>query len=273
MLHFHGGPITPIEAAVALWTRRHAMVSFAYTSQAALAFEVCQSVRLDNSAFTKWQAWLKARAEAGADGDINWRPDLRVVDIPGYGAWVREWERHPAYDGCMIPDDIEGDESANDRLIAEWLQLTPRISGGIPVWHLHEKLDRLDYLIRCVESNVYPAIALGSSGQWSDPGTDAWWIRIGEAMEVACDEEGRPRCKMHGLRMLAPTIFSHLPLASADSCNVAINCKLDKKWTGAYAPLTELQRALVLAERVELHAAAAKWSRRHSIQHSFELIG
>lgn len=255
MIHFHGGPITPIDAAVTLWTRRHAMVSFEYPSQTALAFEICQTVRQDCGAFTKFQQ------------------GKGKVDLPAYADWVLEWIRHPANHGHLIPDDITGDDSDNDKLISQWLQHMPRISGGIPVWHLHESLDRLKYLITCVESRVFPEIAIGSSGQWSDPGTDAWWIRIGEAMEIACDEQGRPRVKMHGLRMLSPTIFSHLPLASADSCNVALNCKLDKKWTGAYQPITEGQRALVLAERIELHAAASKWSRRHGIQQSFELIG
>lgn len=129
------------------------------------------------------------------------------------------------------------------------------------------------YLVQCAIGRVYPAVALGSSGQWSTPGTDAWWVRIGEAMEVACDEHGRPLCKLHGLRMLSPTIFSQLPLASADSCNVARNIGLDKRWSGAYAPVTPMQRALVLAERIELHATAARWSRRHGVQQNFELIG
>lgn len=147
------------------------------------------------------------------------------------------------------------------------------MGGGIPVWHLHEDLGRLAYLVQCAEGRVYPAVALGSSGQWATPGTDAWWVRMGEAMEIACDEQGRPKCKLHGLRMLNPTIFSHLPLASADSSNVARNINLDTRWTGTYQPLTPLQRALVLAERIELHATAHRWSRRHSIQQNFELIG
>lgn len=92
-------------------------------------------------------------------------------------------------------------------------------------------------------------------------------------MKVACDEEGRPLCKLHGLRMLSPTVFSHLPLAAADSCNVARNIGLDKKWTGAYPPVTEAQRALVLAERIEHHVAAARWSRRHGVQQNLDLIG
>lgn len=255
MIHYHGGPVTPIDAAVQLWTRRHAMVSFENRAQTSLAFEVCQSVMLDCGAYSRW------------------RQDGGDVDVPAYAAWVAEWERHPGYDGAIIPDKIDGDAFENDKLIGGWLQQPDRPTRGIPVWHMHEDVERLRYLVRCAVGRVYPAVALGSSGQWATVGTDAWWIRMGEAMEVACDDQGRPLCKLHGLRMLSPTVFSHLPLSSADSCNVARNIGLDKKWTGAYAPMTEGQRALVLAERIELHAAASRWSRRHGVQQNFELIG
>ncbi len=247
--------MTPVEAAVALWTRRHAMVSFEHPGQIALAFEVAQSVLVDNGAFSKF---LKGEG---------------LVDLPAYVDWWIEWERHPGAHGAIIPDDIDGSESDNDKMIARWHQHPSRPMGGIPVWHLHEDVARLRYLVQCARSGVYQAVALGSSGQWGTPGTIEWWNRMDDAMQVACDDQGRPLCKLHGLRMLSPTVFSHLPLASADSCNVARNIGLDKKWTGAYAPMTELQRALVLAERIELHASAARWSRRHGVQQSLDLIG
>jgi hypothetical protein len=232
VIHYHGGPITPQTAAIALWTRRHAMVSFARPDQMALAAEICQSFALDNGAFSLWRA---------GEG---------VVDVVAFADWVRQWERHPGYDFALIPDAIDGDEAVNDGLIARWH--AQRVRAGVPVWHLHERLERLDWLVRCTESRVYPLVALGSSGAFAKIGTDAWWGRIAEAMTVACDDEGRPRCRLHGLRMLAPTVFAHLPLASADSCNVARNVGLDKRWRGPYEPVTPSQRALVLAERIEL---------------------
>jgi hypothetical protein len=253
VIHFHGGPVTPTDAAVALWTRRHAMVSFERTDQAALAFEICQTVRLDCGAFSKWCG------------------DGSSVDVAAYADWVRSWERHPAFDGAIIPDAIDGDASENDKLLARWL--VGEHMDGIPVWHLHEDVARLKYLVQCARGRVYPAVALGSSGQWATPGTVDWWNRMDEAMAVATDEDGRPLCKLHGLRMMAPTIFAHLPLAAADSCNVARNIGLDKRWTGAYAPVTPAQRALVLAERIEHHVAAVRWSRRHGVQQNLELIG
>ena len=256
MIHYHGGPVTPNEAAVALWTRRHALVSFERQDQTSLAYEVAQTVLKDCGAFSKW------------------RGDGSDVDLDGYVDWCIEWQLHPADDGAIIPDKIDGNAFDNDRLIARWHQHPSRPRGGIPVWHMHEDVERLRYLMQCARGGVYRSVALGSSGQWDTPGTDAWWVRMSEAMDVVCDEEGRPLCKLHGLRMLSPTIFSHLPLASADSCNVARNIGLDKRWSGPYAPVTPQQRSLVLAERIELHAAAARWNRRrHGVQHNLELIG
>ncbi len=253
MIHYHGGPVTPVAAAIALWTRRHALVSFAHPKQMALAAEVSQSFILDNGAFSLW------RSTGGA------------VDVAAFADWVRPWERHPAYDFALIPDQIDGTEADNDKMIASWFG--ERVERGVPVWHLHESLDRLRYLITCVRSRVFPALALGSSGSFATVGDEAWWGRMAEVMPVCCDEEGRPLVKLHGLRMLAPTIFSHLPLASADSCNVARNVRMDSKWKGTYQPVSKVQRALVLAERIEHHVAAAKWSRRDGIQQNFELIG
>lgn len=255
MIHYHGGPIWPQPAAVALWTRRHGLCSFAHPEQTALMAELCQSFVLDNGAFSAWKA---------GEGPI---------DIDAFAAWVREWERHPGFDFAIIPDVIDGTEDDNAKMCAHWLQLWPRMRPAAVVWHLHESLDRLAYLIRCVEAGVYARVALGSSGQWSTPGTPDWWQRMDEVREVCCDENRRPKVKLHGLRMLNPTIFAHIPLASADSCNVALNIGKDVKWSGTYQPLTPSTRALVLAERIEQHAAAVTWSRHAGVQQNLELIG
>lgn len=255
MIHYHGGPVWPQSAAQTLWTRRHAFCSFAHPEQTPLAAEVCQTFALDCGAYTHWKA------------------GKGVVDIEAYAAWVREWSEHPGFDFAIIPDVIDGDEQANDGLIARWLQLDPRMHSGVPVWHLHESLDRLARLIHSARCRIYPRVAIGSSGQWSTIGTEDWWRRMDEVRAVACDEIGRPKCKLHGLRMLSPTVFSHVPLASADSCNVALNIGKDVKWSGTYQPLTPSMRALVLAERIEQHAAATTWSKRHGTQMNLELLG
>ena len=256
MIHYHGGPITPIDAAARFWATRHAMISFAYPDQLALAAEVCQSFALDNGAFTFWKQ--------GTSG----------YDLKGYATWCDEWVQHPGFDWALIPDVIDGSEKDNDNLLAEflgaeWMSREPyRRENYVPVWHMHESLERLGKLAR-----GWPRVAIGSSGEWPDPGSPRWWIRMAEAMEVACDKDGRPLTKLHGLRMLDPTVFSHLPLSSADSTNVARNMGIDKAWTGPYVPTSPMVRATVLASRVEAHASAARWSTSHGVQQNLELLG
>jgi len=236
MIHYHGGPITPNSAAIGAWRRGHACVSFAYPRQMALACEVAQSVMVDNGAFTAW----RMRGEQVAEVD--------------YALWVSEWARHPAFDWALIPDVIDGSEGDNDELVARW-PLARDLS--VPVWHLHESLGRLDRLV-----GGWPRVALGSSGHFAVIGNKAWRTRMADAMEVCCDSGGRPKAKLHGLRMLNPTIFSQYPFASCDSTNVARNIGIDKAWKGTYIPRTREMRAMILTERIELHCSAARWNGR-----------
>ena len=231
MIHYHGTRIAMSDASAALvLSGRHALVSFADQSQLGIVAEVCQSFVLDNGAFSAWSSGV-------------------TPDWPAYYEWVREWIRHPGFDWALIPDVIDGDEEANDTLVRTW----PHGDHGVPVWHLHESLDRLDRLTR-----EWPRIALGSSGAWPDPGTAGWWNRMSDAMAVACDT-GRPRAKLHGLRMLNPEVFSRLPLASADSTNVGRNAGNTGRWQGEYAPASLAARGVVLAERIESVQSAAVW--------------
>lgn len=208
------------------------MVSYEHPEQLEVAAEICQSVVLDNGAFSAWKQG-------------------KTYDFAGYADWAAKWVKHPAVDWCVIPDVIDGSEAQNDELLARW---TLPNSVSVPVWHLHESLDRLQRLL------AYPRLALGSSGEYATIGNDRWWKRMAEAMRVICDENGLPRTKLHGLRMLDPGVFSKLPFASADSCNVARNVGIDLKWKGPYTPPSRYSRAIVLMERIERHASAAYWS-------------
>jgi hypothetical protein len=226
------------------------MVSFARPDQICLAAEISQTFALDNGAFTHWR-------------------NGTVPDWQAYSDWVDLWGQHPGFDFAIIPDVVEGTEEENDALI-QWWYSKPRRYHAAPVWHMHESLSRLEIL-----SWNYPwRVALGSSGEFATVGTPLWWSRMSDAMKVVCDKEGRPRCKLHGLRMLNPTIFSHLPLSSADSTNVARNIGLDDKWDGPYCPRSYNLRALVLADRIEKHASASRWSGMVvGIQENLELVG
>lgn len=235
MIPYHGTPITPESVAAEVLKGRHAFVSFRHPGQLGIALEVCQSVALDNGAFSAWRA-----------GEP-------VTDWAEFYAWAGDLLRHPSVDWAIIPDVIDGTEADNDALLAEW----PHGRAGVPVWHLHESLDRLARL-----AADWPRVALGSSGQWSDPGSRAWWDRMAEALPVVCDGEGRPLVRLHGLRMLDPEVFTRIPFASADSTNVARNIGIDAAWTGAYQPPSKAVRALVLASRIEAHGSAERWSGR-----------
>jgi len=249
VIHYHGGPITPYPVSLAVWQRRHAMVSFARPEQIALAAEICQSFALDNGAFSIWTSG-------------------GTLDVTAYLAFVREWHKHPSFDWALIPDVIDGSEEANNDMIRMIERNVSWPSDWVPVWHMHESLTRLDSLVRS-----WPRVAFGSSGEFADPGAPRWWNRMAEAMEVACDKQGRPRTRMHGLRMMDPTIFSHLPLASVDSTMVARNAPIDKQWNGTYRPMSEEVRALVLVDRIEHHASAARWNGSAGIQKNLELVG
>ena len=82
--------------------------------------------------------------------------------------------------------------------------------------------------------------------------------RAKQAIATICDARARPICKLHGLRMLNPVIFTQLPLASADSTNVARNIKIDKAWKGTYQPRSNETRAAVMVERIEHENSAGE---------------
>ena len=229
MIHYHGGPITPDTCAIKVWTARHAFVSFAATQQMNLAAEITQSFALDNGAFTFWKQGVETR----------W------VD---YYDWVNMWRNHPGFDWAVIPDVIEGTEAENDALAARWP--FPKHQGAV-VWHINESIDRLRRL-----AAEWPRVCIGSSGEWDVSTPRRFLGRAVQAIGAICDGDNRPICKLHGLRMLNPAIFSKLPLSSADSTNVARNIGIDSAWRGTYQPRSKETRAHIMVERIEAFNAA-----------------
>ena len=227
MIHYHGTPLGgPRQDAPRFLIGRHALVPFSYPDDMPVVAECCQSFVLDNGAFT---AWTKGGS----------------VDVVGYIKWVNEWHRHPGFDWALIPDVIDGSETENDELLAAW----PKHLAGVPVWHMHESIERLRRL-----AEQWRFVAFGSSGAFASVGTKQWWDRMTKAMLAIC-VDGRPICKLHGLRMLDPDIFTKLPLSSADSTNAAVNSGSLSRF-GSYLPPTTSQRAAVIAERIESHNSA-----------------
>lgn len=241
MIHYHGLPITPATAACTAVSGGHAFVSFRHPGQLGVVLEVCQSFAVDNGAFSAWKS---------GEPVIDWRR---------YYEWVAELHRYPPFDFAVIPDVIDGDEQANDALVAEWPWGRDAKTKwvGAPVWHLHESLDRLQRL-----ALEWPRVCLGSSGEYATVGNARWWGRIAETMNAVCDRNGRPITKLHGLRMLSPDVFSRLPFSSADSTNIARNIGIDSAWRGTYTPPNKDIRAMVMRERIEAHQAITFWERQ-----------
>lgn len=238
MIHYHGLPITPATAAVKAIDGGHAFVSARYLDQFPTVLDCASSFAVDNGAFSAW------------------RSGNPVKDWGQYYEWIAEIHRYPSFDFAVIPDVIDGDEKANDALLEEWPWRLTAPHVGAPVWHLHESLERLDRLV-----SQWPRICLGSSGQYAQIGTNAWWARMAEAMDVICDRSGRPGCKLHGLRMLDPKVFTRFPFASADSTNIARNIGIDKAWRGPYTPPNKEGRAALMRSRIESHQSLIFWDR------------
>jgi hypothetical protein len=233
MIHYHGLPITPDTAAEVAVRAGHAFVTFAHPRQLGLAVAACQSFAIDNGAFSAW------------------RGGAPVTDWTGYYEFVASAKKQPSCDFAVIPDVIDGSEAENDNLAADWP--FPRWFGA-PVWHLHESLTRLTRL-----TDRFPRVCLGSSGDFAQIGTARWWRRMGEAMRVVCDDAGQPVCRLHGLRMLDPSVFSRFPFASADSVNIGRNVGIDQKWSGPYAPPTKESRTQLMRSRIESVNAPATY--------------
>lgn len=230
MIKYHGLPFsgTNSEASEAL-IGRHAFCSFADTSQLEVALEVCQSIALDNGAFSHWRKGT-------------------TVDWDTYFTWAAGLMNHPRVDFAVIPDVIDGTEGENEALINQWCSFFGSKAEvfGAPVWHMHESREKLTRLV-----TSFPRIAVGSSSEYSSVGSEIWHQRMTWAMQIICDDSGRPKSKVHMLRGLDPAVFTKYPFASADSTNAARNCMAAKRWNGTYAPPSNSWRARVIMARIE----------------------
>lgn len=238
MIHYHGLPITPGTSALAAIKGGHAFVSFAHPDQLGIAVEVCQSFAIDNGAFSAW------------------RSGKPITDWTPFFEWAEEISYLPNCDFIVIPDVIDGGLNEQTALIGAFLQHFGNrgMQVGAPVFHLHEPVEHAAYL-----SRTWQRVCIGSSGEFAQIGTAKWWQRMNEVMGSMCDEHGRPRCKLHGLRMLDPDVFTSFPFASADSTNIGQNVGIDSAWRGTYTPPSKDVRALVMRERIEAFNSAPVW--------------
>jgi len=195
MIHYHGTPFGNTKVDVARFLQgRHALVPYPRQDDLGAVAELCQSFCFDNGAFSVWKS-------GGS------------LDLEGYYRWVDDWKRHPGFDWAIVPDVIDGTDDQNIAMLDAWPHELRCF--GVPVWHYSDSLDYLQHLVE-----QWPRIALGSSEAYKSPGSDPWTRRTNEAMQVICTDDGRPKVRLHGLRMLNPAVFTKIPLASADSTNL-----------------------------------------------------
>lgn len=233
MIFYHGTPLSGTRADVAKFvTGRHLMVPFFRRDDLGAVAEFSSSFAFDNSAYSIWKRGGK-------------------LDVKGYVSFCREYKNHPRLDWCLIPDIVEGGERDNDRLLDKW----PPDLPGVPIWHLHESLERLERL-----ATDYRRVAFGSSGEFRTPNSRPWWRRMAEALDRICDEDGRPTCQIHGLRMMAPAIVARVPFSSADSTTAARETGSVYLF-GNYVPAHPWQRASVVADRMETVVSPSVWRR------------
>lgn len=233
MIKYHGTPIGGSNRDAMLFLQgRHALVSFEAPGHLPEVMSCCESFCLDNGAFSVWRR---------GEGKVNEKEYLR---------WIQSIRDHPAFDFFIIPDVIDGTENENDEAIKRW----KKIKGGVPVYHLGESVARFNRL-----ASEFPLVCLGSTSKWPSVGSDAWWPYIADLMDTIC-KNGVPPCKLHGLRMLNPNVFTRLPLHSADSCNAAVNNHICLK-KGVYPNLERWQGSERIARRIEAYQSAAVWSR------------
>lgn len=237
MIHYHGTPVGGSSVDVARFLKgRHAIVSFAYPDDIEAVATYCQSFVVDNGAFS---VWTKGKQ----------------FDYDGYLEFALHWGRHPACDWVIIPDVIDGSIEDNESMLMRFVANCQAKIKLAPVWHLHEPVERLHSLCCAYRAGTYATVCLGSSGEWSTPGTDRWWERISEAMNAVCIDNV-PMAKLHGLRMLSTRITTKLPLSSADSTNAARNSGNTQR---RYVSPNRWGRTAVIADNIEAAIAATEW--------------
>lgn len=232
-IHYHGTPITPRNVLFDC-AGLNFCVSYSDPRDLEICHQIGQSVMIDNGAFLYWKR-----------GQVqSWTPFYK---------WVRPWlDFHTTW--AVIPDVIDGTEEENDALIQEWCS-TVGVMGmkAAPVWHIHESLDRLDYLIA-----GWPRICFGSSGEFAQLNTPRWNNRMNEVFNHICRGRGHTPSWIHMLRGMSLS-GSDYPFASLDSTDVAQNhwikrnaLERARKWDAIQCPALwrgkAIQRELVAME-------------------------
>ena len=240
MLKFHGTPIGGTSRdAILFLSGRNALFSFFTKGHIKEVVECCDLFIVDNGAFSHWKT---------TGGKIN---------VKEYADFVDQYQYYSNHHFHIIPDVIGGTEDENDALLQEWecLGVSKDISSCSPVFHLGESVERFKRL-----RSKYPIVSLGSTDKWPKNGSNQWWNNMADFMDEITDSKGNAGCKLHGLRMLDPKIFTKLPLHSADSTNASVNGHRCMK-EGILKDLERWQGNIRIAQRIEHYQSAPYWNR------------
>lgn len=196
--HYHGSPIwgNAGEVAKIAVTGAGSFISYARPDQIELSFKYADSVAIDNGAFSQWKRGLP-------------------IDWVKFYKWLERYYDREKLSFFCVPDVIDGTEYDNDRLVESIP--TEFIDKAVPVWHMHESIERLVRLCR-----QFDKVAIGSSGEYSTVRSVKWKNRMNDAL-IEIYVNNLMSTKLHGLRMLDGRVLGNYPLDSADSTNLACN--------------------------------------------------
>lgn len=181
---------------------------------------------VDNGAFSAWRSG-------------------RPLDVEGFARWAADILDRCPQAVAVVPDVIDGDAAANDEMLNEFygacweLGVTIDPDRRMAVWHMHEPLERLTGLIEA----GFMYLAIGSSGEYAQPGTPAWHARIDAAMaaidQLVAESDGAYRRPW--LHMMRAQAEAHrYDFDSSDSCNLAVNhCRYRDQGPGHVGRLAE----------------------------------
>ncbi len=162
---------------------------------------------LDQGAYSFW------RSSGGKQPDEDYWLE--------YEAWAYAIMARCPQAVAIVPDVIDGSEEENHRLLIDFLGGELPTARLMPVWHLGDSMDYLDYLLEC----GFSYLAFGSSGQYANPASKAWHERVRQGLHridaVCTPSHGLARPWLHLLRAQAQ--HEHYDFDSSDSTNLAMN--------------------------------------------------
>jgi len=192
-MHYHGTPITPLDALYSLAGRCFA-VSHMRPEQVRQCHAIGQSVMLDNGAYSKWKQGF-------------------ATDWPAYYAWTDTWLDCPST-WAIPPDVVDAPSQEQDALLTEWPHGKRQAA---PVWHLDEPIYRLCRLV----DGGWNRVCMGSTAEYAVVLSEPWERRMDEAW----DQLVRTFTRTPAIHMLRGMQCSGLrwPFASVDSTDIAQN--------------------------------------------------